>query len=358
MNSQPMPFPSLRILKLRATLRWRRPDAIPGPAIANVLRGALGITFRKLVCPIEWFDHECHPCSLYHSCAYGQLFMPKPTEESGVLQKQQDAPRPFVIEPPGLHTEEDVKQNELTFRIVLFGTAVDESALFLSTLIRLCQDGIGRNRTPLDMVEVIAEHPQGNEMVLAGTEAQIHTPTRHFTTSDFRIDSNRALMQESPLLTIHFTSPLLLKAGSGVLPNGARVEAREVRESPAFGVLISRLRDRLSSLSAFFGERWQADFRAIGDRANSISIHESKTVWLTRNRRSTRTGQAHAISGLVGHTTYRFDNAKVLEFFLPLLRIGELIHVGKNAPWGNGGIRIGSSTLTNQTENAKMRGVV
>ena len=273
-----MPLPSLRILKLRATLRWRRPDAIPGPAIANVLRGALGITFRKLVCPIEWFDHECHPCSLYRSCAYGQLFMPKPTDESGVLKKQQDVPRPFVIEPPGLHTEMDLNQDELTFHIVLFGTAVDESSLFLSTLIRLCQEGIGRNRTSLDMVQVIAEHPQGNEIVLVGTESQIHPPTRYFTTSDFSIDSNNTLLQEIPLLTIHFTSPLLLKAGSGVLPNGARVEAREVRESPAFGVLISRLRDRLSSLSAFFGERWQADFRAITLRGGQFQLPDWRTL--------------------------------------------------------------------------------
>jgi hypothetical protein len=336
-NDQPMPLPSLRILKLRATLRWRRPDAIPGPAIANVLRGALGITFRKLVCPIEWFDHECHPCSLYRSCAYGQLFMPKPTQESGVLKKQQDAPRPFVIEPPGLHTEEDLNQEELSFRIVLFGTAVSESALFLSTLIRLCKEGIGRNRTPLDMVQVIAEHPQGDEIVLVGTESEIHSPSRYYTLSDFGFDSNKILVDEAPLLTIHFTSPLLLKAGSGVLPNGNRVEAREVRELPAFGVLISRLRDRLSSLSTFFGDKWLVDFRAIGERASQISIHQSKTVWLTRSRRSTRTGQAHEISGLVGHTTYRFGSQSELDFFLPLLRIGELIHVGKNAPWGNGG---------------------
>ena len=340
MNEQSMPLPSLRILKLRATLRWRRPDAIPGPVIANVLRGAMGVTFRKLVCPIEWFDHECHPCSLYRSCAYGQLFMPKPSEESGVLKKQQDAPRPFVIEPPGLHTDEDLKQEELTFRIVLFGTAVNESALFLSTLIRLCQEGIGRNRTPLDMVDVIAEHPNGSETVLSGTESQIHTPSRHFSTSDFNIATNQSLVNGAPYLSIHFTSPLLLKAGSGVLPDGTRVQAREVRESPAFGVLISRLRDRLSSLSTFYGERWQADFRAMGERANGVAIHESKTIWLTRNRRSTRTGQAHEISGLVGHTTYRFENQAELAFFLPLLRIGELIHVGKNAPWGNGGIRL------------------
>jgi hypothetical protein len=348
-------LPKLQILKLRATLKWRRPDGIPGPVIANVLRGAMGITFRKLVCPIEWFDHECHPCSLYRTCAYGQLFMPKPSEESGVLRKQQDAPRPFVIEPPGLDSEESINQEELAFRIVLFGKAVDESSLFISALIRLCHEGIGRNRTPLDMVDVVAEHPLGNESVLVGTESIIRLPSRYLTTHDFAEGEVFRSSQEPTLLSVHFTSPLLLKSGSHVLANGTHVEAREVRESPPFGALISRLRDRLSSLSAFYGERWLADFREIGERANQVTIHDSKTVWLTRNRRSTRTGHAHEISGLVGRTTYSFRNEQELRYFLPLLRVGELIHVGKNAPWGNGGIRL-ESLLSKKVEDSKIEG--
>jgi hypothetical protein len=328
------------VQKLRATLRWRKPDAIPGPAIANVLRGALGITFRKLVCPTEWFDHECHPCPLYQSCAYGQLFMPKLTDDSGVLSKQQDAPRPFVIEPPGLHSEVDLRHDKLTFRIVLFGRAADEYALFLTTLSRLCHDGIGRNRTPLDMLSVVAEHPDGDETILEGYDSAIAAPTRAINIKDFGFESKQVPQNGAQLLKLHFTSPLLLKSGSGVLPNGDRIQAREVRESPPFGVVIARLRDRLSSLSAFFGEKWQTDFRAIGDRANSVMICDSKTVWLTRNRRSTRTGQSHEISGLVGHTIYLFKDPAEITYFLPLLRAGELIHVGKNAPWGNGGIRV------------------
>jgi hypothetical protein len=53
--------------------------------------------------------------------------------------------------------------------------------------------------------------------------------------------------------------------------------------------------------------------------------------WLDRSRR-TRQGFAQDLSGFVGEVTYRRD----LTPFLPLLLLGECLHVGKNAAFGNG----------------------
>jgi hypothetical protein len=143
-----------------------------------------------------------------------------------------------------------------------------------------------------------------------------------------------------PRLQLRFLTPLLLKSGSGVSADGTRTPAREIRDRPALGVIVRRLRDRLSSLCTFFGERWDCpDFAAWGTVADRATIVESRTTWLTRIRQSTRTGQSHEISGLVGQTTYDFPDEATLHTLTPLLRMGELIHVGKNAPWGNGAIR-------------------
>jgi CRISPR/Cas system endoribonuclease Cas6 (RAMP superfamily) len=58
---------------------------------------------------------------------------------------------------------------------------------------------------------------------------------------------------------------------------------------------------------------------------------ETSSRWLERSRR-TRQGEQQNLSGFVGEVTYRGD----LEPFIPLLLLGEYIHVGKNAAFGNG----------------------
>jgi hypothetical protein len=138
-------------------------------------------------------------------------------------------------------------------------------------------------------------------------------------------------------LNLKFLTPTLLKTGSGIDSRGRRIPAAEVRDRPPFGVIVRRLRDRLSSLCTFFGEPWQhPDFAALGRAADAVELVASNTVWLTRRRTSTRTGDTHELSGFVGQTTYQFPTPECLSTFLPLLKLAEYIHIGKHAPWGNG----------------------
>ena len=112
-------LPQIKVLKLRISARWRRPESIPGRVVANVLRGALGLVFRKLVCPTEWFDNPCHPCPMYINCEYGRLFNPKPSVLGDQLRSQQDSPRPFVIEPTGLDEYHYQRSERIVFGLML-----------------------------------------------------------------------------------------------------------------------------------------------------------------------------------------------------------------------------------------------
>lgn len=347
-------WPNISALRLAIDVRWVRPTVIPGPVIANVLRGALGLVFRKLVCPREWMDHECPPCPLYASCAYGQVFVPTPPADGNRLRLQQDLPRPFVIEPPGLADDTLHAPDRLTFGLMLFGSAGAYLPFFVTTLERLGREGMGRDRVPFDLVEVRSRHPTGDEVLLREGEATLRLPSRRITTDD--------LLGPDPLkpaeggaarrLTLRFVTPTLLKTGSGIGPDGERLPAREVREKPELGVIVRRLRDRLSSLCAFFGEGWyHPDFAGLGEAADRATLVESNTQWLSRTRRSTRTGHSYDLEGLVGTATYEFPDQASLDAVWPLLKLGELIHVGKNAPWGNGGVGVSES----QTEGKDFR---
>ncbi|HWL08004.1 MAG TPA: CRISPR system precrRNA processing endoribonuclease RAMP protein Cas6 [Planctomicrobium sp.] len=363
-------LPSIRAIRLEVRTRWKRPTSIPGPILANVLRGALGITFRKLVCPTEWMDHVCAECPLYRDCAYGQVFMPSPPADSKTLRLIQDLPRPFVIEPPGLHPDDRVTDEGLTFRLMLFGTAIEQLPYFISTLDRLGHDGMGRERVPFTIERISTCHPAGEETLFTGGSSSVSLPKRFITTDDLiappwpvevvtqsdHSDARRRILARMgrpdtretkevatstrPRLKLKFLTPLLLKSGSSVDADGKRIAAQEVRDRPPMGVIIRRLRDRVSTLCTFFGEPWKCpDFSAWGTWADSVTIVDSRTTWLTRQRRSTRTGQSHEISGLLGNTTYEFPDEETFQSLSRLLRIGELLHAGKNAPWGNGGIR-------------------
>ncbi len=363
-------LPNIRAVRLEVRTRWKRKTSIPGAVLANVLRGALGLTLRKLVCPQEWLDHNCPDCVLYRNCAYGQVFVPTPPPESVQLRLQQDLPRPFVIEPPGLHPDDHVTEDGLTFRLMLFGSAIDQLPYFISTLDRLGHDGMGKDRVPFQIERISTCHPGGDEILYSEGSDTVSLPNQVITTKDIieipwpvesvspsrNPDARQRILARmgrpvteiakepanplNPRLKLKFLTPLLLKSGSGIGEDGRRIAAQEIRDRPPMGVLVRRLRDRLSSLCTFFGERWDCpDFSRWGTLADGVTITESRTTWLTRQRKSTRTGHAHEISGLVGHAVYEFPNEETFRAVSALLRIGELIHVGKNAPWGNGGVR-------------------
>jgi hypothetical protein len=110
-----------------------------------------------------------------------------------------------------------------------------------------------------------------------------------------------------------------------------------VDEGPPFHILVKVLLGRISSLSYFHcGHKLEADFRGLIDRAAELRIAQSETGWRDWSRFSGRQKQRVEMGGLVGRVTYSGD----LRDYLPLLALGELVHVGKGTVFGNGQYRI------------------
>lgn len=121
--------------------------------------------------------------------------------------------------------------------------------------------------------------------------------------------------------TVRFLTPTLLKADGQVI------------RRPEFHHFFKRVRDRINALCTFFVEGpLQADFRGLGERAETVETVSSRFEWVERHRTSSKTGQRHELSGFVGEATYEGNFSE----FLPWLALGELTHVGKHAAWGNG----------------------
>lgn len=104
---------------------------------------------------------------------------------------------------------------------------------------------------------------------------------------------------------------------------------------PDFQVLLSRARDRVSTLRSLYGAGpLDIDFRGLSERAQSVKTVRCELQQVKVERRSKRTGQRHGIGGLVGFAEYEGHLAE----FVPYLEAAQWTGVGRHCTWGNGQI--------------------
>jgi hypothetical protein len=124
-------------------------------------------------------------------------------------------------------------------------------------------------------------------------------------------------------VTVRFVTPTELKTDGGLA------------ERPEFGVLASRIRDRVSSLRERYDDGpLDIDFRAFGERAARVRMTRCDLRQVDVSRRSSRTGQVHSIGGFVGEADYEGDLAE----FVPYLQAAAWTGVGRQTVWGKGAL--------------------
>jgi hypothetical protein len=286
----------------------------------TILRGAFGLALRRLVC--HDVDLPCRTCPLEPTCPYPFTFEPRPPAGSDRLSNFQDVPRPFVFHVPLDDRPEFPAGEPVTFHLIAVGRATRLSPYFVSAFRNLADEGIGPGRARFDLAEVAALDPQGTPDIVY----QPITPLVRLTAPTLRpADLMRPDDNTRTRLTLRFATPLDLK-DHGV-PVGI----------PAFAPILRRLRDRANALATFFADGpLDLDFKGISTLAETVRLVRNGTRLLEVNRRSSRTGQRHDIGGLVGEAEYE---GEAIGRLMALVRVGEVIHVGKHAAFGNGGFQ-------------------
>ena len=109
------------------------------------------------------------------------------------------------------------------------------------------------------------------------------------------------------------------------------------QETPEFGPMFSRIRDRISTLRALYGPGpLETDFKAMGARAAAIRMTHCEMHPVAAERTSRGTAQRHSIGGFVGLAEYEGDVTE----FIPYLTIASYTGVGRQTVWGKGEISI------------------
>lgn len=259
-----------------------------------------------------------------------------------------DVPRPYAIEAPRFAPAPGDGEalleagQRFTFGMTLFANAMELFPYVLLAVKRAEDIGIGRGRGRFSLARAWSDNPFTGEAqpVYARGDQLARIP-------DLPITHAHVLAAPRPagrVLAIEFLSPATLRA------------AKQTVTTPQFSVLLHRLIERLAELCAYSRES-TVDSRLGQDRApalpclpptrearnallgqaDQVRLAYDGTRWVSLNGYSARQGAPTALSGLIGTAVYEADDFGP---FLPLLRWGEITHVGKHTVKGNGVYRL------------------
>ena len=380
---------SLSIAHYRFELDPVEEVLLPARNKGVVLRGAFGKAFKEACCPNwpDWKNRECtghlpnnDSCPVRERCAYAIVFEPSPPLGSDRLSLNQDIPRPFVFKPPLEEKTIYAPGDPLCFDIVLAGSSREFLPYFIVAFRELGEQGIGLKRNgrrgrfrfsavtaPNVIARLSRSKPRDSSLrseqapqsiVYSDRDNLVRNIPAEITLKEI---VERANALDPHRVTIRFLTPTILK-----------YEEKVVRE-PEFHHIVRRLRDRVNALATFYGDGplpW--DFKDMGERAEKVKRidntpllpggegsqpeadaplaqvrGESGFRWIEAERRSTKgwkKGITHDLSGFVGEATYEGD----IKEFLPLLLLGEYLHVGKSAAFG-----LGRYTLVQESDKRR-----
>ncbi len=303
---------SLRFAVFDLTFVTRAPLLLP-EFRGNVFRGALGKSLRRLSCTLDRPD--CSGCLLQERCLYTRLF-DSPNRLSDSLVSTERVPHPFVIHLPDQDRFQFPAQTPFVVRLTLVGRAIDDLPYFILAFEEIGRTGIGPERVPLMLREV----RNGADPIYETEARRIVAPVKVTAARDIPPE-----VFPPAEVTVHFTTPLRLQ-----------VEGK-FQKQIRFDWLASHLLRRLTLLASHHcGAPARHDVRELLVAAKEVVTAAENLHWVHLQRYSFRQEREVAMGGVAGQITYRGDLAP----FMPLLRLGEHLHVGKNTAFGLGHIRV------------------
>jgi hypothetical protein len=305
---------ALPLARYRFTARLTRDLLLP-PYAGFLLRSVFGVALRRTVC-MTGLD-RCGECPLQRTCAYPALFEvpPQPTQ---FAQRFSQLPNPYVIEPPAPTAEPQwlPAGEPLVWHMVLVGEAtLARLALVEHVWVQALRQGLGQQRVPGALVAV--ERVDDAEMETCAAAVA---------------DAEADPAPRTSEVTLHFHTPLRLQhQGQPLGPD--QLDAR---------TLLSQMLRRTSlMLDLHLGLR-PAPFDAPALLAAVVPtlVDDRRDLrWRDWTRYSGRQKQEMTLGGVMGAWTLRADPG-ALAPFLPWLRLGQWLHLGKNATMGLGGYRL------------------
>jgi len=312
-------FEDFKLSKLNFLLKLKDRVVLPKYK-GSTFRGGFGHVFRKVVCPLK--GKVCSECILKEKCIYSYIFETLTPKDTKKMRKYPYVPHPFIIEPPLDKKTEYITDEFINFKLILIGKAIDYLPYFIYTFCELGKIGIGKNRAKFDLYQVKNDGTNKDIIYKKVDETLKDLSTTVIGWQDIlsRIDS-----KNEKNIDIVFLTPTRIKFNGHLLLD------------LDFSIFIRNLLRRISSLFYFhLDKEIELDFNKIITSAKEVKIKSRELYWQDWQRYSKKQDSRMKLGGFMGNISFKGNIGK----FLPLIYIGELLHVGKGTSFGLGKYKI------------------
>jgi len=274
-------------------------------------RGGLGSVFRRLVCLRE--GENCVGCILRTRCAYSYCFETPSGGDNAA--RSSHWPHPYVLEPPADKQRIFDADEVISFHLVLVGRGLDYLPYFIFVFKELGRAGLGRSRSRYRLEKVVA----GDEVtVYSARDNRIYDDHPLMRFSDL-VGGKEAESSEAMRVRLRFVTPTRLVSGN------------RLTDKVDFRLFLTSLLRRIAALSlCHCGQPF--DFRPLLPGIEMVRTLRSDLAWHEWERFSTRQKASMKLGGVIGSVTFEGELGR----YLPFLRLGEYVHLGKQTSFGLG----------------------
>ena len=283
----------------------------------SMLRGAFGHALRHVSCMTKMAN--CKTCPLYRTCSYPAIFETPPPENHS-LQAFSDIPQPYIIEPPALGSKDYQQGDTISFSMVIIGTAIQQLPLIIYAWQRALARGLGKmqSRARLLDVSLVLNQPHTERVIIytahEGASVINHEHLINKHSAEYPDETNQSL-------TLNIKTPLRIQKNGKTLSH----------EMTGRDFIMSLVR-RYYLLQEFHTAHYQApDFSELAEFAQAVSC-ETHFTWCDWARYSNRQQQKMVLGGVLGEIKL----TGTLKPFLPLIQLGQWLHVGNKTTFGMG----------------------
>ena len=319
-------FENFRLAKLRFVLKPNDFIKLSNFAGSSLRKDFISL-FKQIAC-LDLNNICSNGCVKKKDCPYSILFEDGVTMSDKVIKQFQNPPKPFIFDSPLKGKTLFSRNEELYFDLILMGNALSFFPYFLATMRRLGEVGMGWNHGKFKLTKIIAY-----DLVKDSTAAVFD-----FTTSD--PDINQEVSFSLGQLYEKYTTEYddIQEVELSILTPLRMKRLCNDNWHLIFRTLVKNILTRVSNIAfAFcdFEEFYQ--FPDLINEANSVRIVEENLIWEDwRNPRLRNKNPNSKLGGYHGTIKYKGDIAQ----YWPILRLGEIVHIGKNTSFGLGRIKV------------------
>lgn len=308
----------------RITTTMQATQTVAWPHFAgSTLRGAFGRALRQATCITG--QNQCTGCPLRNSCAYGVVFDPAAPAQPLHPSFRDGLPR-YLVQPAALGACQLHPGQTQNFDLLLLpGTQAHhgliehtlrstvEKQLFAPGLFKLLHTQV--NQVP---------HPLLAASETTSASAAPETPA-----------PSQLMRQTKSQITLHWQTPLRLQH------KGKPIFKPQGLDAPTLVRALLRRQLQWCQISGQSAPDTQAHLEAV----NACKTDTRVMAWHDLQRFSSTQNEKLPLGGLVGNTTLMGPH-NALKTLLPLLQLGEQLHIGKETVMGLGRYRLSADENT------------